>query len=251
MKKIRFKTLFLVSMVMTFLLILPVMASAAVPWSTETYRAYAYAQTVWKCMSGSQWVPCSNHGEGEQETFGPPLPISAILYDEYNRSQSNITGTQMTIVDYNELDASSYSITSASSAEFSGSFTAVDPIFQFTYAYDYRAKKGDDKFYITVYDATDSVSLYDYTLILPDAYGATPASYSDLLNINVQSGHVINVNFGIMGKSYAEYYPFSPYDSTTINLTYSMAVAPEPISSILFVTGGTLLAGRRFIRRKA
>jgi hypothetical protein len=47
---------------------------------------------------------------------------------------------------------------------------------------------------------------------------------------------------------------FSAYitnpDNVSFSVSYYPTVVPEPISSILFVTGGTLLAGQRYLKRR-
>lgn len=63
------------------------------------------------------------------------------------------------------------------------------------------------------------------------------AGDSATFSIQIPVGHNIEVNFGIH------------HYNTDGSLTYNVAVVPEPISSILFVTGGTLLAGRRLLKK--
>ena len=41
------------------------------------------------------------------------------------------------------------------------------------------------------------------------------------------------------------------YGSVNIGVNFSPPVVPEPVSSILFVTGGAFLAGRRYLKRKS
>ncbi len=238
MKKMKIKTLFLLSTIMTFLLFLPILANAdAVPsWSTETYRAYAYSQY--------------NSEQDQEEVFGPPLPISVYASTHFgiDASSSSITSSEMNIWSHAEPTSVMFSANSDAVAEFSGTFTAVAPVFQFTYAYTYHsygwaAHSGNDEFWISVYDATDSVSLYNETLNF-----TSDGSASDVLNINIQSGHEINVNFGILVKS--SLIDIFQVDGAGIDLTYGMALVPEPDVAGCIDMKGVPVAGQKVILKQ-
>ena len=231
-------------LIMIILIFIPVQAGAGtVPWVTEEYRAYAQSRG---------WL-----GDIQQELWGPPLPISAYASGDpsFSFASSDITGTAMSIWTYDESHSGAlfYPDLSNANADFSGSFMAVDPLFQLSYSYnavvnindrDNLGPGSDDKYWINIYDVTSSTSLYSNTVI----FNSGSSSGSNILNISTPLGHQISVDFGIQAGSYNGAFRS---DETTIDFTYSTAVVPEPISSILFVTGGALLAGRGFIRRQS
>jgi hypothetical protein len=66
-------------------------------------------------------------------------------------------------------------------------------------------------------------------------------AYSNPFTISDPDGGTYSITYRSIDNLY----------NTESESSYTIAFAPEPISSILFVTGGSLLAGRRFLRRKA
>ncbi len=224
------KIIMVPTIMMVLSLILPLMAIAdIVPWSTELYVADArYSPTL-----------------GETK-YGPPLPITASYayspFGKPNTAYSNITSSSMSVSSYTKMiDMMMYA-----SATFSGTYisTSDNPLFRFIYNGDYIYNLGgvpeyppDNYAWLLVTDITDNKVLYDNSALLLNDGMKT-------IEVATIGSHEISVNFG------ARTHTSNDEESASINLTYNTAVVPEPISSILFVTGGTLLAGRRYIKKK-
>lgn len=218
-KNINFGILHL--MLCTVMLLLPAIASAieAPVWTTESYRAYAY--TAYIDGSDAQ----------SNEAFGPPLPVSASQSMGITSANSYIDSTYMTVF----ATSGSTSEKSNAIAEFTGSYTAADPYFIFSYSFrdilDWSTASG----WITITDTDSSTVLYDYAFTDRD---------TGTISVDTPYGHNIEVNFGT--SAYAH-----PFDSIEDGrLDYAMAVAPEPMSMILFTTGGLMLAGRRILKKQ-
>jgi hypothetical protein len=232
MKTTRFKILSSVIMVVISLCSMPLMAIAdTVPWSSELYIANA--------SSLSAGTP----------VYGPPLPISdsyTLPSSPANTSSSTITTTNM------EVQSTGFStdLPVWARASFSGTYIApaVNTLFQFTYDGTftslYPSTSSARYAWLTVDDVTTGTVLYDNSSLALDG----SVNY---IGVSAIAGHEISVDFGAYSKSYVAPGSAIGPNYEKVSLNYSTAVAPEPISSILFLTGGTLLAGRRFIRRKA
>lgn len=83
---------------------------------------------------------------------------------------------------------------------------------------------------------------YYWTSTVNNYYGGEKP-YSTTVVFNMSSGDYTEIDL-------TPVYGYPDYTSHVWAVRNAAPIVPEPISSILFITGGTLLAGRRFIRRR-
>jgi hypothetical protein len=89
---------------------------------------------------------------------------------------------------------------------------------------------------LTVNSLTSGTNLIDTSL----------TTGSDAIIVALPYGHNIEVFYGIEVSAAPPMSKTGGFRDATLSFTTS--VVPEPISSVLFITGSMLLAGRRFMK---
>ncbi len=210
------KLIVLLFFVISSYLVPSLVCAAEVPWSSQEYYAVA--------SDGS-----FNYNV---VTAFPPdttLPINSFSsdYSSYE-TQSNITPTSMYISLYTLGPAVEVA------ADGRGEYTATYSLFQFEYTLS-AAGTNDFTAGLSVLDLTDSTTLYSQSF----------SSTSDTITVSTPVGHEIRVLFNMDDIT------FGGANEGEATLNYAMAVvAPEPVSYVLFVAGGTLFGGRLYFRKK-
>jgi hypothetical protein len=146
---------------------------------------------------------------------------------------------------------------------FRGEYIATSDILNLSYSYDFShstTNGGLSEFTLITsiwdLDAPSIITINNYIVddfILNDA--TSNDSSSGTISFSVPVGHRIQT---VLSTSYLSLIDFDQYSTSlgTAEVSYEFtagsisSVVPEPISSILFVTGGAVLAGRRYLRRK-
>ena len=209
--------------VISFISITSAAMAGTAPWTSQTYTAYSAA--------GESLLPGCIGGDmcDIDESSGATIPVSAsasYFYPGYpNSASSEITASTM----YTEAMVTGIQVVRAyASADYTGNYVSDDNFFVFSY--------DGELDHLTVNNVTTSTILLDISTTGSSTY-----------YIPTAVGNEIEVSFG---TSIGEITRSSQSGSSSLTYNMSTAVAPEPISSILFITGGTLLAGRRYIKRK-
>jgi T5SS/PEP-CTERM-associated repeat protein len=88
------------------------------------------------------------------------------------------------------------------------------------------------------------------TILMYDGFLPDIGNTFDILTADTINGEFASVSSPNLGNGLYFDIAYLTYPGSTDIVRLTVSVVPEPISSVLFITGGVLLAGRRFLRKK-
>ncbi|MBL7049349.1 MAG: hypothetical protein ISR96_07540 [Nitrospira sp.] len=247
----------ILSMMLISVLLVPAMVGAqAVNWSALTYEAESIIDGY----------PYNDSNYTNDVSIGSSGTQSSILQHSYETAISEVTSTYFDI--YTKATPYSHMSMVTAVGGWWGEYTAQNTEFVLDYAYSYIANAPDTTEYyrslynmggmsldITVTDMTTSEVLLNRNHLMPegavtDYNPQETGSGGEILRINTTPGNVISVS--MVATNHLETYDGVSFwgGENDLLVTYNASVAPEPVSTTLFILGGVLMAGRGYMRQR-